>query len=344
MGDGEGVHPTQVGEVAGVAGDRGGERGLGVGVGAEVTGRDLAQVGVVVDLPVDHGPVAVPGRQRLGAVVEVDDGQPGVPEPGGTHRAGAGAVRAAVPQPVQHPSPEHLVGVLSRVGLVDHDDAAHLRQSRDRRARACRARACRSRACRARASRVGPAGPATGCGRCRLGCGSIVVGFSGDRPDRARDREHLGPRGAGRGRRRAGGRGAGGSGGDGRGGGRAPWGRHAPARPGRHRHRQVAGLPRAGAAARRAGSWSPPPRWRCSTSWSSATSRALVEAVGDLPGVDASYAVLKGRSNYACLHRIREGVPDDQGALIEVPAGLDGRQGARAARLGRGGGRGPRQR
>ena len=47
----------------------------------------------------------------------------------------------------------------------------------------------------------------------------------------------------------------------------------------------------------------------------------LVEAVGDLPGVDASYAVLKGRSNYACLHRIREGVPDDQGVLIEVPQG-----------------------
>jgi ATP-dependent DNA helicase DinG len=48
----------------------------------------------------------------------------------------------------------------------------------------------------------------------------------------------------------------------------------------------------------------------------------LVEAVGaGHPGVDTSYAVLKGRSNYACLHRIREGVPDDQGALIEVPAG-----------------------
>ena len=65
----------------------------------------------------------------------------------------------------------------------------------------------------------------------------------------------------------------------------------------------------------------------------------LVEAVGDLPGVDASYAVLKGRSNYACLHRIREGVPDDQGVLIEAPVGLDGHQGARAAGLGGGGGR-----
>jgi ATP-dependent DNA helicase DinG len=47
----------------------------------------------------------------------------------------------------------------------------------------------------------------------------------------------------------------------------------------------------------------------------------LVEAGGaSHPGIDTSYAVLKGRSNYACLHRIREGVPDDQGALIEVPA------------------------
>ncbi len=48
---------------------------------------------------------------------------------------------------------------------------------------------------------------------------------------------------------------------------------------------------------------------------------ALVEAVrGQLPQ-EPSYAVLKGRSNYACLHRVREGVPDDQGALVELPAG-----------------------
>jgi ATP-dependent DNA helicase DinG len=47
----------------------------------------------------------------------------------------------------------------------------------------------------------------------------------------------------------------------------------------------------------------------------------LVDAVGELPGVDASYAVLKGRSNYACLHRIRAGVPDDQGTLVDVPVG-----------------------
>src|SRR4051812_7388582 len=47
----------------------------------------------------------------------------------------------------------------------------------------------------------------------------------------------------------------------------------------------------------------------------------LVDAVEGMPGVDASYAVLKGRSNYACLHRIRAGVPDDQGTLVEMPHG-----------------------
>jgi ATP-dependent DNA helicase DinG len=48
----------------------------------------------------------------------------------------------------------------------------------------------------------------------------------------------------------------------------------------------------------------------------------LVKAVGTTPGVDASYAVLKGRSNYACLHRIREGAPDDQGELIQAEEAL----------------------
>jgi ATP-dependent DNA helicase DinG len=47
----------------------------------------------------------------------------------------------------------------------------------------------------------------------------------------------------------------------------------------------------------------------------------LVEAIEASPfkgSVDTSHAVLKGRSNYVCLHRIREGVPDEQGALVEV--------------------------
>lgn len=52
----------------------------------------------------------------------------------------------------------------------------------------------------------------------------------------------------------------------------------------------------------------------------------LVEAVKD-SGVDTSYAVLKGRSNYACLHRIREGVPDDQGTLeVQLPTGSLGQK------------------
>jgi ATP-dependent DNA helicase DinG len=51
----------------------------------------------------------------------------------------------------------------------------------------------------------------------------------------------------------------------------------------------------------------------------------LVEAVKDT-GADTSYAVLKGRSNYACLHRIREGVPDEQGALVDLPEGSLGKK------------------
>ena len=52
--------------------------------------------------------------------------------------------------------------------------------------------------------------------------------------------------------------------------------------------------------------------------------RDLPRLVKALEGrrLDSSYAVLKGRANYACLHRIREGVPDDQGTLsMDVPMG-----------------------
>ncbi len=58
----------------------------------------------------------------------------------------------------------------------------------------------------------------------------------------------------------------------------------------------------------------------------------LVEAVSAAKGtqggagLDTSHAVLKGRSNYACLHRVREGVPDDQGALVELPEGSLGKK------------------
>ncbi len=48
---------------------------------------------------------------------------------------------------------------------------------------------------------------------------------------------------------------------------------------------------------------------------------ALLDAADSLLGERPAYSVLKGRSNYACLHRVREGVPDDQGALVELPSG-----------------------
>ncbi len=48
---------------------------------------------------------------------------------------------------------------------------------------------------------------------------------------------------------------------------------------------------------------------------------ALIQASQDVLSRTPSYSVLKGRGNYACLHRIREGVPDDQGALVELPEG-----------------------
>src|SRR4051812_26586446 len=53
---------------------------------------------------------------------------------------------------------------------------------------------------------------------------------------------------------------------------------------------------------------------------------ALLEAADSVLRTKPSYAVLKGRSNYACLHRIREGVPDDQGALVDLPAGSMGNE------------------
>ncbi len=53
---------------------------------------------------------------------------------------------------------------------------------------------------------------------------------------------------------------------------------------------------------------------------------ALLEAADHVLHTKPSYAVLKGRSNYACLHRIREGVPDDQGALVDLPEGSMGNE------------------
>ncbi|HEY8457370.1 MAG TPA: ATP-dependent DNA helicase [Actinopolymorphaceae bacterium] len=53
----------------------------------------------------------------------------------------------------------------------------------------------------------------------------------------------------------------------------------------------------------------------------------LVRALEKELGHEPSYAILKGRHNYACLHRVRDGAPDDQGVLVEaVPTGPLGRQ------------------
>jgi ATP-dependent DNA helicase DinG len=51
---------------------------------------------------------------------------------------------------------------------------------------------------------------------------------------------------------------------------------------------------------------------------------ALLEAADHVLHEKPTYAVLKGRSNYACLHRVREGVPNDQGVLVDVPEGSMG--------------------
>ncbi len=48
---------------------------------------------------------------------------------------------------------------------------------------------------------------------------------------------------------------------------------------------------------------------------------AMLEGTRHALQTTPSYAVLKGRNNYACLHRVREGAPDEQGVLIDVPVG-----------------------
>jgi len=48
---------------------------------------------------------------------------------------------------------------------------------------------------------------------------------------------------------------------------------------------------------------------------------ALLDAADSVLGKRPTASVLKGRSNYACLHRVRDGAPDDQGTLVEVPVG-----------------------
>lgn len=44
----------------------------------------------------------------------------------------------------------------------------------------------------------------------------------------------------------------------------------------------------------------------------------LAKAVEPALGRPARWATLKGRANYACLHRVRDGVPDEDGALVPL--------------------------
>ena len=48
---------------------------------------------------------------------------------------------------------------------------------------------------------------------------------------------------------------------------------------------------------------------------------ALKEAARATMDKVPHHAVVKGRGNYACLHRVREGAPDEQGTLVEIPEG-----------------------
>ena len=63
----------------------------------------------------------------------------------------------------------------------------------------------------------------------------------------------------------------------------------------------------------------------------------LAPVAEEVLGRPLRWAIAKGRSNYACLHRVREGVPDDDGALISADAltgggGALGREVVRARR------------
>ncbi|WP_262849939.1 ATP-dependent DNA helicase [Mumia quercus] len=53
---------------------------------------------------------------------------------------------------------------------------------------------------------------------------------------------------------------------------------------------------------------------------------ALLDGARTVLSRTPRHAVVKGRGNYACLHRVREGAPDEQGVLIEAPTGSLGEE------------------
>jgi ATP-dependent DNA helicase DinG len=60
-----------------------------------------------------------------------------------------------------------------------------------------------------------------------------------------------------------------------------------------------------------------------------------VEAVRPVLRRKPQYAMLKGRSNYLCLHRLHEGAPADEGEGLFDPAEALGAQGGASSRLGK---------
>jgi ATP-dependent DNA helicase DinG len=58
----------------------------------------------------------------------------------------------------------------------------------------------------------------------------------------------------------------------------------------------------------------------------------LAKAVEPALGRTPKWATLKGRANYACLHRVRDGVPDEDGALVSLADAAPGPLGAEVLR------------
>jgi ATP-dependent DNA helicase DinG len=58
----------------------------------------------------------------------------------------------------------------------------------------------------------------------------------------------------------------------------------------------------------------------------------LAPAAEDVLGRPPRWATLKGRANYACLHRVRDGVPDEQGELVPMVEGSLGAIGTEVVR------------
>ncbi|NDL59218.1 ATP-dependent DNA helicase [Phytoactinopolyspora sp. XMNu-373] len=59
----------------------------------------------------------------------------------------------------------------------------------------------------------------------------------------------------------------------------------------------------------------------------------LADAAEPVIGRKPKWATLKGRANYACLHRVRDGAPDDQGELVAAEDMVSGSLGADVVRV-----------